>query len=111
MGVASKHFVIARDEAARKLISNHKNVVADVTNPSPKLNIYGKKLTQIDLKRVDIDRRPHVDQMLREVARRLLGMRSGVLQLEEVLDPNNTVQVSAWQDCATYLHGRIQSKP
>jgi len=110
-GIASAHSMKARDEAARKLISNHTRVIADVTNPSLQLNIEGKPLTQTGLKRVDVFSRPYVDQMLREVARRLLGRRSGVLQFEEKADRSNTVQANAWQGCAAYLATRAQSKP
>ena len=36
----------AAEEAARKLIGNHSNVLKDVANPSPTKNIIGSVLTQ-----------------------------------------------------------------
>ena len=62
-GVAMEHAHAAREEAARKLITNHVMVVRDVTNPSPK--------TQLQLTRVSTSAAPYVDQMLREVLRPL----------------------------------------
>ena len=38
------------EEAASKLISNHKGVLKDVTNRSSTLNIIGAPLTQLDLR-------------------------------------------------------------
>jgi hypothetical protein len=110
-GIVLAHSHQAREEAARKLISNHKAVIADVTNPSRKLNIEGKPLTQTELKRVGLESKVQVDQMLREVARRLLGCRKGTQQLDERPEPLNATQVQAWRGCATYLVGRTQSKP
>ena len=52
-------------EAARKLIMNHESLLHDVTNPKP--------YTQLDLPRVGFEHKQYVDQMLRDVARRLLG--------------------------------------
>merc|ERR1712151_1338513 len=106
IGIASTHSQQARSEAARKLILNHKAVATDVTNPSPKLNIEGKALTQTNLKRLDIDSRAQVDQMLLEVTRRLVGD----MQFDKII-PANAVQVKAWQGCAKYLAARTQSKP
>ena len=62
-GAAAVHSHSAREEAARKLITNHEAVVRDVTNPSPK--------TQPQLTRVSTSAAPYVDQMLREVLRPL----------------------------------------
>ena len=62
-GVAKEHALAAREEAARKLITNHAAVVRDVTNPAPK--------TQPQLTRLSEAAAPYVDQMLREVARQL----------------------------------------
>eukprot|EP00966_Prymnesium_polylepis_P142888 3299135-Prymnesium_polylepis.1 len=50
-GVAATHSHAAREEAAAKLISNHKNVLNDVTNPSKEYNIIGSPLTQLELQR------------------------------------------------------------
>ena len=60
-GVAQEHARVAREEAARKLITNHVAVVRDVTNPAPK--------TQPQLTRLSEAAAPYVDQMLREVPR------------------------------------------
>ena len=59
--MANEHALAAREEAARKLITNHAAVVRDVTNPAPK--------TQPQLTRLDEAAAPYVDQMLREVPR------------------------------------------
>ena len=100
-GAAASHDAPAREEAARKLISNHVHVLKDVTHTAP--------CTQTDLVRVDIALAPLVDQALREVARRLLGQRPGSDQLEETLDGTNSEQVSAWRGMAAFLEGRIQA--
>ena len=60
-GVSKEHALAAREEAARKLITNHAAVVRDVTNPAPK--------TQPQLTRLSEAAAPYVDQMLREVLR------------------------------------------
>jgi bacteriorhodopsin len=83
-------------EAARKLISNYERVVTDVTNPAP--------ITQQQLKRVSPDSAGYVEQMMREVARLLLGMQS-----EEPPQSGNASQAQAWQGCASYLAQRTQS--
>ena len=109
-GIASAHAHEAREEAARKLITNHENVLKDVTNPSASSNIIGRPLTQRDLGRVnDKGMVPYVDEALREVARRLLGRRPGTEVLEVRCDPTNTAQAAAWGATAAYLDGRIQS--
>ena len=59
----------ARREAAERLMANHEAVVRDVTNPSPH--------TQPQLIRVSEAAAPHVDQVLREVARRRGEARGG----------------------------------
>ena len=110
-GVAAAHEHAAREEAARRLIANHENVLKDVTNPSPTLNIIGVPLTQLELQRVDIGLAMYADQALREVARRLLGRRPGSHQLEERLDPSNQAQAATWWRTADYLTKRIQSNP
>jgi hypothetical protein len=79
-------------------------VVKDVTNPNPK--------TQQQLTRVSPTAAPYVDQMLREVARRLLGRRPGSALLEEKVDPSVLPeQVEAWAGTARYLRHRTQATP
>ena len=103
-GVAKEHAHAAREEAARKLITNHDRVVRDVTNPSPK--------TQLQLTRVSTSATPYVDQILREVARRLLGRQPGLEQLAEQLEPSSPpVQAEAWAGTARYMRNRTQATP
>lgn len=81
------------------LMSNHERVVKDITNPGP-LNIDGKELTQLQLKRVDPKHKPFVDEMVRAVRCRLLG--------KETFGPSTPEEALAWAQAATYLTGRIQ---
>lgn len=110
-GVAAEHSKEARVEAAAKITGNHTNIVADIVNDSTKLNIDGKPLTQLELKRVSPQDVRYVDQFLREVARRLLLNASEHEDLEEIVDPSETRQANAWVLAAEYLKGRIQSQP
>ncbi|KAL3930088.1 MAG: hypothetical protein SGPRY_001685 [Prymnesium sp.] len=110
-GLASAHSHKARQEAAAKLISNHADVLRDVTNPSQRETITGATLTQLHLLRVDIGLSMYVDQALREVTRRLLGRRPGLRQLRVRLEPAKYVQVAAWIRCAGYLRDRLQLRP
>ena len=66
-GAAAKHAPAACEEAARKLLSNHNDVLADATNDEP------IPLSQPELKRIDYIVRPYADQALRTCARRLMG--------------------------------------
>ena len=108
-GAAAAHPHAAREEAASALIKKHENVLRDVTNPSRDENINGKSLTQLELQRVALSSVLYADQALREVARRLLGLRPGLHQLEEHIDPFQADQVAAWAQAATYLDGWIHS--
>ena len=110
-GVAGSHNHASREEAARRLITNHENVLKDVTNPSKYTNIDGKELTQLELQRVDPNCAVYADEALREVVRRLLGRRAGLQNLEVRMDPSNTAQAITWGGVASYLDGRIQAKP
>merc|ERR1712118_391895 len=98
-GVAGGFDQEAREEAAAKLIGNHTRVLLDICNPQPK--------TQATLKRVSKDSQAHVDQMLREVARRLLGRRPGTASLQMQVPAGSGKQ--AWKDTAAYLTARTQS--
>ena len=97
-------------EAAAKLIGNHENILRDVTNPSVDTNIAGVPLTQLELVRVERALAPHADACMREVARRLLGVRPAIHQLEERVDPTDATQLGAWVATTMYLHGRIQAR-
>ena len=110
-GAAAAHAHAARQEAASKLIGNHARVLQDVTNPSVTTNIDLKPLTQLELTRVKPELRDHADECMREIARRLLGERAAVHQLEARLDPRDIKQCAAWIGTASYLDGRIQASP
>ena len=97
---------VARVEAATKLVGNRSAVLNDITNPVP-------SPSQPDLKRVDVGVRSYVDQMLREVARRLLG-RCAARCLDErmeVSNPAQQAQQAAWAAAAQFLSKRIQATP
>lgn len=98
-GVAARHALPARLQAACKLIQNHAKVIGDVLNPAP--------ATQLELARLAAHARPHVDRMLREVARRLLGSPRGVEPLEP--QPGEVEQAAAWGQTAAYLCARVHS--
>ena len=101
-GAAASHAHAARHEAARKLITHHKAVIGDVTNPAPK--------TQLELKRVGTEHKEYVDQAMREVSRRLLGTRAGGQPLpQERLDPSRPAQAAAWAATAQYLTSRLHT--
>merc|ERR1711953_282932 len=87
-------------EAAVSLMSNHENVVKDITNPGSQA-ILGGNVTQLDLKRVDPKHRASVDNMVRALAKRLLG--------DEVSAPSNADEAMAWVQAAAFFSKRIQS--
>merc|ERR1711953_673304 len=87
-------------EAAVSLMSNHENVVKDITNPGPQA-ILGGNVTQLDLKRVDPKHRASVDNMVRALAKRLLG--------DEVSAPSTADEAMAWVQAAAFFSKRIQS--
>jgi len=89
-------------EAAQMLMSNYQRVVQDITNPGPN-NIDGKRLTQTDLKRVDIKYQELVGAMVREVACCLVGKAT-----VKMLAPE---EVQVWAEAARFLSGRIQGTP
>ena len=92
-----------REAAAKRLIANHDAVLYDVTHPKP--------LTQANLARLSEKARPYVDEVLREVTRRLLGRRPGSSELEVRIDPSNRAQGTAWIGTVQYLEARIQANP
>merc|ERR1712048_290336 len=89
-------------EAAQMLMSNYVRVVQDITNPGPN-NIDGKKLTQTELKRVDIKHQALVDAMVREVCCGLVGKAT----------PKSLTREDAlvWAEAACFLSARIQGTP
>merc|ERR1719321_767163 len=92
----------ASREAAQMLMSNYMRVVQDITNPGPN-NIEGKKLTQTDLKRVDVKHQAFVGAMVRDVCCGLVGKATPkTLTREEAL---------VWAEAACFLSGRIQGTP
>jgi len=101
-GVAGSHSARARDEAAQKLMSNYKTVIADLTNQSSSA-VLGGQVTQRELRRVSPAEASDVDAMLREVARRLLGCPGGGATA-------TAESAGTWQACGTYLAGRTQAK-
>lgn len=68
-GAAAAHSHAARHEAVRALAKNHLGVLRDMTSLAP--------VTQLDLRRVPPAHAAHADQMMRELARRLLGSAPG----------------------------------
>jgi bacteriorhodopsin len=88
-GAASSFDQAALTEAATKLIGNHDYVVKDICNASP--------ISQRDLRRVSAGSMPEVDQMMQEVAGRLLGRRG------------LTCGSATHRDAAAYLASRTQS--
>jgi len=108
-GIAAQHPDEAREEAARKLILNHRRVLQDITNPKPE--------TQTNLQRLPVTQRPLVDRFLIEMSRRLLGYREDVEAealhhiLEEKLARDDKEGREVWGAAATYLLGRVQSVP
>ena len=108
-GAAASHQRAAREAAARKLISNHANVLLDLTNASETLNIEGRPLTQqFVLRRVAPADRSFADEFLLELARRLLGRCSSVSWRVEL---GSARAASVWMMASKYLDGRIQSTP
>ena len=86
--VASPTSEEAREEAARKLITNRAAMLVGMPNPSP-----------------------YVDQALREAARRLLGTRPGVAALPEVRFDGSQAMAQAWGATAQFLVARMQAAP
>ena len=99
-GALAAHSVVAREEAALKLQSNHSRVLRDVCNPGP-LNIEDKPLTQLHLRRVAPKDELFADQALREIFKRLIG--------EGETAPTTQQQGVVWAATAEYLDGRLQA--
>jgi len=98
-------------DAARALIMNHARVLRDLINPSEKLNIEGKPLTQRNsLKRAAFSDWWYADRFLMQVACRLVGPATSSLQIADDalrrLDPD---EARAWREAAEFLDKRVQS--
>ena len=105
---AEAHPFAAREEAARKLLSNFDALMKDVTNPSPVLNIVGRALTQPELKRVLVISEGPLDSRWRWVAQGLLEVARRLTKT--TLDPSPGAQEARAAMCA-YLDRRIQATP
>jgi len=97
----SERIDAASHEASQLLMSNHVRVVNDITNAGPN-NIDGKKLTQTNLKRVDVKHQMLVGAMVREVCCCLVG--------RPTLKPLAPEDVQVWAAAASFLAARIQGK-
>jgi len=86
----------AREEAARKLVSNHAMVLRDVTNSMPRSQLHLERVAMIDA--------PFADQALRETSRRLLGCPDDM----PAERPETPEQAQAWARTAAYLLNRLQ---
>ena len=83
------------EEAAKKLINGHVPILRDVTNGAP--------VTQLELQRVPTDYARFVDEMMREVAWRLIGGQRS----SPPARPTTPVQAQTWSMAAQYLQSRI----
>jgi hypothetical protein len=90
---------LAKMEAALKLESNKERVVQDITNPGPH-NIDGRKLSQPNLKRVDIKHKSSVSEMVTAVRSRLLGKCVSARRHQE--------EALVWAEAASFLGARVQ---
>merc|ERR1711907_849099 len=91
--------VLAQIEAASQLMSNREKVVEDICNQGSTA-INGGYVTQTNLKRLPSSQQSSVDDMVREVGRRLLGKNAS--------EPG-PADAQVWADAAQYLHLRIQA--
>merc|ERR1712032_173631 len=91
--------VLGQIEAASKLMSNLETVVKDITNTGPR-GVYGRALSQTELKRVDPKYAASVKQMACEVYGRLYGTVAS--------EPPATSDMQVWMDAAAFLSARIQ---
>jgi hypothetical protein len=109
--VAAYQLPSAREEAAAKLIVNHRYVLADMTNQT-RVNIHGAlRLSQPQLRRVAVGDATYADEALREVVRRLLGRRKGTEQLEVRVDTLTAAQAAVWAQAVKFLESRVQDRP
>eukprot|EP00316_Scyphosphaera_apsteinii_P020111 CAMPEP_0119300274 /NCGR_PEP_ID=MMETSP1333-20130426/2234_1 /TAXON_ID=418940 /ORGANISM="Scyphosphaera apsteinii, Strain RCC1455" /LENGTH=638 /DNA_ID=CAMNT_0007301985 /DNA_START=25 /DNA_END=1941 /DNA_ORIENTATION=- len=107
-GEAAAHSPAAHVEAAHKLISNHAQVLRDLTNVFPGRNIHGQLLTQQHLKRLPAQDRRRVDRFLQALSSRLLGERD-IPQPQGNDEADRAHEAEVWAAAAKYLEGRLQS--
>merc|ERR1739841_94310 len=104
-GAAAAHAQPAREQIARKLVSNHEIVLKDCCNPTGRVvNAPESTLTQRELVRASLYDCKHVDDMLLESACRLMGVPSSA-HLEQSAEAVQA-RVAAFQYLAS---GRIQT--
>merc|ERR1719375_1426931 len=94
---AAMRTALGQMEAFGQLMGNRERVVQDITNLGA-MNIDGKKLTQLNLKRVDPQNTAAVQSMIGEVGCRLLG--------GQTKEPD-AAEARVWAEAAAYLSGRI----
>jgi len=104
-GVAGGHELMHRSAAALRLIRNHEAVIRDVCNPL-QTNVEGKELTQTHLTRVHVDNVRYVEEALRMVTIRLLGVDEG--GQAPILDRNNPLQAQVWAATTMFVTARLQ---
>lgn len=104
---AMGHPLQHRSAAALKLIRNHEAVCRDVCNPCPH-NTVGKELTQQHLKRLSVEYAQFVEEAVRLVAIKLLGVAPEQAPgLAPVLDPNNPLQAQVWAATVIFIEARL----
>ena len=99
-GAAANHAFAARHEAARKLITNHKTVLHDITRSD------GPPKSQPDLERLP-GQESLVDDALFEIASRLFGHQPG--SRKRPVRPKTSKEAHIWQSTAKFLAARLQT--
>jgi len=97
--------VLGHIEAASKLLSNRETVVKDITNQGPR-GVKGGVLSQTHLKRMDVKHQDSVDEMVREVASRLLGKGAQLTTMGDI--ERASAKALVWAEAAKFLGARIQ---
>ena len=105
-GVGQGHSLSERSAAALKLIRNHEAVIRDVCNPL-QMNVVGAPLTQTHLQRLPVQYVQYVEEALRMVAIKLLGVGTSANGLAPRLDPNNKAQVQVWAATSMFVLARL----
>ena len=100
------HPLAHRSAAALKLIRNHEAVCRDVCNPCT-TNTVGKELTQKHLQRLPVTLVQYVEEAIRMVAIKLLGVNPQGGVPAPQLDPNNRQQCAAWAATCMFVTSRL----